>query len=86
MKKLLTHFDAAGWPFWTVLFVLLLGPCIYGVASLTFKGVGWYIPIIVGVVCASVGAGLIAWGVNSVLQSRQKKLQIVARKAAKRRK
>ncbi len=86
MKDFLTRFDAAGWPFWTVLFLVFVAPCIYGVSLITFEGVGWYIPGIAGVVCASVLASLVAWGVNSILQSRQKKLRKAARKSAKRHK
>jgi hypothetical protein len=43
------------------------------------------VPVAMGAVTAAIGAGLLSWAVNAVLQRRAKKRQLAARKKAKKR-
>ena len=79
-------FDAAGWLFWTVVLVLLTPFCIYGSLKIVFQGTSRVVPIGMGVVLAAVGAGLVSWSVNAVIQARKKKQRQIERKKAKKRK
>ena len=84
-KKSSFEFDAAGWPFWTVLFVLLVGPGIYGSLQLVRSGANPMLPVGMGVVSAAIGAGVVSWAVNSVIQWRRKKKRLAERKKARKR-
>jgi len=75
-----------GWLFWAVLFVILLGPCIYGTWKITYGGTFPLLRIGTGAVGAAMGAGLISMAVNGVLQHRYKKQRIAERKKVKKRK
>jgi len=79
-------FDAAGWVFWLVVFVLLAGPCVFGTWKIVYSTASRTIPIVTGLVVAAVGAGFISWAVNAVVQRRQKKQRIARRKKARKQK
>ncbi|HEO72245.1 MAG TPA: hypothetical protein ENN80_13370 [Candidatus Hydrogenedentes bacterium] len=76
----------AGWLFWTILCVLLAGPCIYGVWRITEDDSYVLLRVGVGIVAAAIVAGMIAWAVNSVVQWRYRKRRLEERKKAKKRK
>ncbi len=82
-KKNWYDFDAAGWLFWFVVFVLLIAPCIWLAWQIIYATYGRWYPIITGIVFAAVGAGVVSWAVNAVMQRKQKKERIARRKKAK---
>ena len=84
-KKTSFEFDAAGWLFWAIVLVLLLGPCLYGAWKITYSGTSWPIRIGIGSVSAAVGAGFVSWAVNAVLQRRLKKQRLSERKKKRKR-
>lgn len=77
------EFDAAGWLFWIVVFVVLLGPGIYGSKLAMYDDTPWVTWVGGGLVVAALGAGMVSWGVNSVVQRRRKRLRIAEKKRAK---
>lgn len=79
-KKKEKHWDSVGWLFFSIWFVLLVGPCIYGLFQIVMEDTTALVPLGVGAVLAAVAAGLIAWIVNSILQFRAKRRRIAARK------
>ena len=79
-------FDAAGWLFWLVVFFVLVGPCVYGTWQVVYSTVSRTVPIVTGLVLAAVGAGLVSWAVNAVIQHRQKKQRIARRKKVRKQK
>lgn len=85
-KKRWLRFDAAGWFFWGVVFLVVLGPCLYGAWHLVYAEASPLAPLALGFVLAAVAAGLVSWGVNAVLQRRVKKQRQAKRKEAKKRK
>jgi putative effector of murein hydrolase LrgA (UPF0299 family) len=76
-------FDAAGWPFWLVVFVILLIPSMIGMYAIRREDASWLGPIGMGVFAAALGAGIISWAVNAVIQRRARKRQEQARKQAR---
>jgi len=82
-KKKGYEFDAAGWVFWLVVFGLLLGPGIYGSKQIMYEDTPWMQWVGGGVVVAALGAGIISWAVNSVVQRRRKRLRLAEKKRAK---
>jgi len=85
-KKGWLDFDAAGWLFWTVVFLLALGPCLYGSWHLVYDDASRWIPLSMGFVFAALIAGFLSWAVNAVLQRRVKKRRLSERKKAKKQK
>ncbi len=77
------HRDSVGWLFFCVWFVLLLGPCVYGVFQIVTEDANDLVPFGAGVVFAAVAAALVAWIVNSILQFRAKRRRIAVRKVAR---
>lgn len=77
------EFDAAGWGFWIVLLVLLVVPCFYLSKRVVFEGTRIYVTIAIATVMAAIGAGVISWAVNAVLQRHRKKQRNEVRKKAK---
>lgn len=80
------EFDAAGWLFWIVVFVVLIAPSIYGSWQIVEQDASPIIPISMGVVGSAVGAGVVSWAVNFVLQTRRRKQRLADRKKAKKQK
>jgi len=85
-KKDWLNFDAAGWRFWLLVFLLSLGPYMYGSWQLVYDDASRLIPISMGGVLAAVSAGIVSWAVNSVIQKRVKKQRHARRKKAKKKK
>ena len=85
-KKDSFEFDAAGWLFWLIVFVALIGPAIYGCSKIVYARTSAVVPIGMGVVGAAVGAGVVSWAVNAVVQRRRKKKRLAERKKSKKRK
>jgi uncharacterized BrkB/YihY/UPF0761 family membrane protein len=79
-------FDAAGWLFWTVVFVVLAAPCIFVCWRIMDPSVSRWYAIVTGSVLSAIGAGTISWAVNAVLQRRQKKQRMARRKKARKQK
>jgi hypothetical protein len=79
-------FDAAGWVFWLIVFVLLAGPCIFGIWKIVYATANRSIPIVTGLIVAAIGAGFISWAVNAVVQRRQKQQRIARRKKTRKQK
>lgn len=80
------EFDAAGWLFWTLVFAVLAGPGMYLAFKFTDKGSFILLRLGAGAMIAAVGAGVISWAVNTVLQYRNRKRRVAKRKKAKKRK
>lgn len=79
-------FDAAGWVFWLIVSLVLLGPAVW----LSWKIVDPYVsriyPVGIGAIGAIIGASFISTGVNYLIQLRRKKVRLTERKKAKKRK
>lgn len=80
------NIDAAGWVFWLIVFVLLSGPGIYAAWRIVYPETSRLVPIVVGMILAAVGAGVVSWAVNAVIQRQHKKLRIARRKKARKQK
>jgi TRAP-type C4-dicarboxylate transport system permease small subunit len=79
-------FDAAGWTFWLVIFLILVGPSVYGAWKIVYSSASRTVPISAGIVFAAIGAGFISWTVNAVIQRKRKKERIQRRKKARKQK
>jgi len=79
-------FDAAGWVFWSIVSLALLGPAVW----LAWKVVDPYVsrlyPVGIGAIGAIIGASFISTGVNYLIQLRRKKTRLTERKKAKKHK
>ena len=78
-------FEYVGWKFWGVIFVLIAIPAIYGSFQLVREDTTFLVPVSMGGITAAIGAGLVSWATNSVLQYRAKRRQRTVRKKAKKR-
>ena len=76
-------FDTAGWLFWLIIFLLLLWPGILIASRFIYAVYGRWYPFVTGAILAALGAGVVSWAVNSVLQRRRKRLRTLARKKAR---
>lgn len=85
-KNIWRNFDAAGWLFWTILFVVLIAPGTYLAFKFTDKRALLALRIGSGVIVAAIGAGVISWAVNAIVQHLGKKRRLAERKLAKKRK
>lgn len=79
-------FDAAGWLFWTVVSLILLGPAVWFAWQIVDPYVSRFYPVGLGAIMAIVGASLISTGANYLIQKRRKKQRLAERKRAKKRK
>jgi hypothetical protein len=79
-------FDTAGWLFWIIVLVILAGPCIWATRFFIYETSNILYRIGAGLFLAAVGAGVVSWAVNAVLQWRQEKQRIARRKKAKKQK
>jgi hypothetical protein len=82
-KKKSSHFDAAGWTFWIIVFGVLLGPAIWGMWIVKTEEATWLFPLGKGTVLSAIAAGVVTWAVNAVLQYRGKKQRLAERKSKK---
>ena len=78
-------FEYAGWKFWCVVFVLIAIPAIYASFQLVREDTTFLVPVSMGGITAAIGAGLVSWAINSVLQYRAKRRQLTVRKKARKR-
>ncbi len=85
-KKESFTFDAAGWLFWSVVFVVLVGPLTYLSWNIVYETASRIVPVGMGVVGAAIGAGFISWAVNALVQFRAKKKRVQERKKARKQK
>lgn len=85
-KNTSMHLESVGWKFWTLTFGVLLGPSVYLGWKIRYEDVSTLVPILVGFIMAALGAGVLSWIVNSVLQSRHERLRIAERKQRKKKK
>jgi hypothetical protein len=63
-------FDSVGWGFWLIVFVVAVGPCIYGLLKIGDEGVEPIVLVTFGTLAAAMVAGLFSWVVNFLLQAR----------------
>ncbi|MBI4558285.1 MAG: hypothetical protein HY706_11945 [Candidatus Hydrogenedentes bacterium] len=78
--------ESVGWGFYLIVAVVLSGPCIYAAWKIKYDFHPWSYAVGLGAIFAAAIAGVVAWAVNTVLQSRVNRAKLAARKAAKRRK
>lgn len=60
----------AGWEFWIFSFVAALGPCLFFGLRVTRESAPRLAPISFGLIAAALGAGVLSWAANSVIQRR----------------
>lgn len=72
--------EAAGWGFWLIATLLLVGPCVYGAFQLTQSHLSRDIPIGIGVIAAALIGAVVTLAANTVIQQAHAR-----RKAAERR-
>lgn len=60
----------AGWEFWVVSFVAMLGPCLFLALRITDELAKRLAPISFGFIMSAIGAGLFSWAANTVIQRR----------------
>ncbi len=82
-KKKNTRLDAAGWTFWLIAFGVLLGPAVWALWVVKTEEAAWFFPLAMGTVLAALGAGVVTWAVNTVIQGRLKKQRLIERKKKK---
>lgn len=85
-KKSSNKGESVGWLFWGISFGVLLVPCLYALSRVTTEQGGVAAIVGFGTGLAALGAGIISWTVNAVLQSRAQRLRRAARKKGKSRK
>lgn len=73
----------AGWWFWSILFLILAGPCIYAGWRFTDKDSFPVMRISIGAIVAAIASGLVAWAINAILQFFGRKQRIAERKKVK---
>jgi len=73
----------AGWIFWTILLVLLVGPSMLLMWRITEDDSHIMLRVGSGVVLAAIGAGAISWAVNGLVQWHYKKRRISDKKRTK---
>ncbi len=76
-------FDAAGWIFWTVVSLILAGPCVWVAWRIVDPYVSKAYPITIGGIAAVILASFVSTGVNWVLQRRRKRVRVAEKKKSK---
>ena len=77
--------EYVGRKFWFVGFVVVAVPAVYASFQLVTERTTPLVPVAMGAIGAAIGAGVVSWAVNSVLQYRTRKRQLAARKKARKR-
>ncbi|MBX7255578.1 MAG: hypothetical protein K1Y02_04370 [Candidatus Hydrogenedentes bacterium] len=67
-KKQSKKFDAVGWKFWAVAFVVLLTPSVYGMSQIVRENTKYFVIVFMAVLAAGAAAALVTWAVNSIIQ------------------
>ena len=78
--------EAAGWVFFLITFAIMLGPCNLLGWHLRYEQVSPAPILAFSTTIAAIGAGLVTWGANGVIQARRQKQRKAERKESKRRK
>lgn len=79
--------DSVGWGFWIICFGVLVVPCVFLSWTVSYEDArSRFLPLLLGVVLAALGAGFLSWSVNAVVQSRLVKKRKADRKKSKKRK
>ena len=73
MSKRMRPPESLGWIFWLICFVVLMGPCVYLALGASYEGVNPSGPIMLGLLAASMLAGLVSWIANGLLQLRARR-------------
>ncbi len=76
----------AGWEFWVVSFVAMLGPCLFLALRITNESAKRLAPISFGFIMAAFGAGLFSWAANTVIQRRAEQSRKREKKQTRKRK
>ena len=76
----------AGWEFWVVSFVAMLGPCLFLALRITTESSKRLAPISFGFIMAAFGSGLFSWAANTVIQRRIEQRQKREKKQTRKRK
>ncbi|HUW59492.1 MAG TPA: hypothetical protein VMZ06_00690 [Candidatus Bathyarchaeia archaeon] len=79
-------FDAAGWVFWSVVSLALMGPAVWLAWKIVDPYVSRIYPIGIGAIGAIIGASFVSTGVNYLIQLRRKKVRLTERKKSKKHK
>ena len=83
MSKERFQFDAAGWGFWSIVFVILLAPSVWGMWHIVYEAQRNGVVIAAGVAVAALGAGIVSCIVNALLQRVQQRQRQSERKKTK---
>ena len=67
--------DAVGWGFWVIVFIIVVGPCIYGLLQIGDQGVEPLVLVVFGTLAAAIVAGLFSWLANFLLQARAARMR-----------
>ena len=78
--------EYAGWGFWAVCTLILIGPMTYVSYQSVQAGTPGTVPVGMGIVFASMLSAFVTWLANTALQSVQSRKKQETRKQAKRKK
>lgn len=84
-KQSRNSLDSVGWLFWFIVFLVALIPSVYFAFQVVTDDQAAPIPVGMGVILAGFIAGIVAWSVNAVLQTRAKHIHEATRKKVKKR-
>lgn len=77
------RWEAAGWGFWSLLFLIMLGPAIYFTFQISYEQTSAFVAVIVGFSIAAFIAGVVTFVVNAILQSRAERIRRAANSTKK---
>ncbi len=82
-KKETVRTYSVGWLFWLITMGIFAGPAIYVCFKIVVEGTFFMVPVGFGLIAAALAAGILSWAVNAVLQFRNRRARLKARKAAR---
>ena len=77
------RWEAAGWGFWSIVFLILLGPSIYLSFQISYEQSSMLVLVIVGFSIAAFIAGIVTFIVNAILQTRAERFRRAAQGSTK---
>ena len=77
------RWEAAGWGFWSIIFLITLGPSIYLAFRISYEQTSMLVTVVVGFSIAAFIAGVVTFIVNAVLQSRAERIRRAHRSKTK---
>lgn len=77
------RWEAAGWGFWSIVFLILLGPSIYVSFQISYEQSSMLVIVVVGMSIAAFIAGIVTFIVNMILQSRAERIRRAAHSSKK---